>query len=501
MIRKLLIPFFLLLSLQAVFAQSTSGKVVDSKTGESIPYANIRLNNSENLITNAEGAFTVSENNSGDDTIIVVSFLGYSDSQLTVAELKNRQGIIKLEPGVFELDSVDVAKNPDPNEIMVQVKKNLANNYNGSGQPVKNTLFFREANSFKPEQLKVEIEKSTGFTKEQLAKANGQLNAFTSQLFTHPPKEFTDKLCNYYTETKPGSKLPYTKLEVVKATRLKDENRSASLDEMQDAATKILLQHLDSTKYYRIKSGLFGSRDTLSLRKDFNKKKNKAEPNQTVSSKLGLMSFLSQNSFLAGSKLDFVTQPEIYDYTYDGATFNKDELVYILKFKPRKSRAKYTGTLYITQTDFAVVRADYTLEEGETLSGINLKFFLGIKQSENVSKGTLIYKQNADEKGYYLQYASMESGQYIYVNRPLKFIELTHEDKDVVAFDIKLEVNTLNKKEFLNMSKIEVASDAFDKIKEEDFGYIRLKRYDPKIWKDYSAIEPLEEMKQFNAAD
>jgi hypothetical protein len=28
-----------------------------------------------------------------------------------------------------------------------------------------------------------------------------------------------------------------------------------------------MLQHLDTTKYYRIKSGLMGSRDTISLRK------------------------------------------------------------------------------------------------------------------------------------------------------------------------------------------------------------------------------------------
>ena len=38
-------------------------------------------------------------------------------------------------------------------------------------------------------------------------------------------------------------------------------------------------------------------------------------------------------------------------------------------------------------------------------------------------------------------------------------------------------------------------------FKEEDFKFINLKTYDPKIWKDYSAIEPLEEMKEFKAAN
>jgi hypothetical protein len=35
-----------------------------------------------------------------------------------------------------------------------------------------------------------------------------------------------------------------------------------------------------------------------------------------------------------------------------------------------------------------------------------------------------------------MQYAAIEKGQYFYLNRPLKFIELTRE-KDVLSLDLK----------------------------------------------------------------
>ena len=503
MIRVLIYLFLALLSFQIGLAQNITGKIIDAKSGESIAYANISINDSENIVSNAEGYFNLSESNSPDTAVLNVSYLGYVNRKITVGELKTQQNTIVLEPGIFDLDNVTVAK-PDPDNIMAQVRKNLPSNYKSNGQALKNTLFYREASSFKPTKLDVEITKSTGFTKKTLQSVNTQLNAFTSSLISKPPQEFTDMLCNYYTEIVKKNDKPMflSKLEVLKATKLKDESRSASLDEMQKIAMNMLLQHLDTTKYYRVKSGLFGSRDTISLRKDFNKKKNKAKNSQVTSVKSGMMSFLLNNNLLQNSKLDFVNQPDLYEYTYEGAVYsNANEFVYIIKFQPKKSKGKYTGKLYVSETDYAVIRADYTLAEGKTMGGFNMKFLLGVKASENLSKGTLIFKPKSVDGGYYLQYASEEKGQYFYVNRPLKFIELTDEEKDVVAFDIKVEGSTIDKTEFLNISRAETTEADIEKVNEEDFKYIRLKRYDPSIWKDVSAIEPLEEMKQFSVAD
>lgn len=507
MIRTLAQLLIFLLGLQAAIAQNITSKIIDSKSGESLPYATIKVNETTNLVSNAEGYFTLSESNSSDASILTVSYLGYAKRQMTVSELKNLQYIIKLEPGVFELETMTISNvKPDPYTIMAEVKKNLPIHYKNNGQSSKDMLFYRNSSTFKPIKMDIEFTKSTGFTKKGLETANSEVHAFTSKLISHPPKEFKDMLCNYYTDTKikDNKSIFNTKLDVIKATLLKDEDRSVALDDMQQVAENIFLKHLDSTKYYRVKSGLFGSRDTISLKKSFNEKKNKnkIKTSKLNSSKSSLTMFMHENNFLQSSKLDFVNKPELYKYTYEGKTYNdKDELMYVLSFEPRKSKAKYTGKLYVSETDYAVVRCDYTLAEGETVNGFNMKFLLGIKASENKSKGTLIYKKNSSKGGYYLQYASVENGQYMYLNRPLKFIELTDSEKDVVAFDLKVEGNSLDKKEFLTISKSEINEADFEKVKEEEFNYIKLQRYDPKIWKDFVSIEPLEEMKQFKVAE
>jgi hypothetical protein len=508
--KKTTFYFFLFLcSFQIGNAQNIKGKIIDKATGESIPYANIMINNSENLISNAEGFFSLSETNSSDETLLTISYLGYVNQQLTVSKLKKQDYKIALIPGIFELNDVKVSnEKPNPYEIMANVKANLANNYKSDGSASKDVIFYRQSEYFKPKIIQVEIEKSTGFSKQALKKANDDLKSFANNLITHPTKEFTDILCNYYTtNVKKENKINFiSKLDVIKATKLKNEGSAASSDELEKKAMNMMLQHLDSTKFYRVKSGLFGSRDSISLRKDFNRKKeqqkSKEIKNQLTMTKQNLTSFLINNNFAQSSKFNFISKPELYDYKYEGTTYTEDnEFAFVLTFTPRRSRAKFSGKLYVSENDYAVLRADYTLDEGEKLNNFNMKLLLGIKASQNLSKATLLYKKKADASGYYLQYAAVENGQYFYINRPLKFIELTHEDKDVLSLDIKVEGNSSSKTEFLNISRSSMATTAIEKMKEEDFKFTNIKSYDAKIWKDYNAIEPLEEMKRFKASN
>ena len=499
----------LVLSLQFSLAQNIKGKIIDINTKESIPYANILINKSESLISNAEGYFTLSEKNSLDSTLLLVSYLGYANQEITVTTLKNNDFIVALTPSIFELNDVNVSnKKPNPYEIMANVKANLSNNYVSDGSPSKDVLFYRNSETFNPKIIEVEIDKSTGFTKQALVKVNADLKSFSNGMIRNPPKEFTDILCNYYTtNVKKDTKTSFlSKLDVLKATKLKQEGSAVSSEDLEKKATAMMLQHLDSTKFYRVKSGLFGSRDSISMRKDWNQKrdqkKNKEVKTQLTVTKNNLNSFLIGNNFSQSEKYSFIKRPELYDYTYEGTTYTaENEFAYILSFKPRRSKAKYVGKLYVSENDYAVLRADYTLDEGEKLNSLNLKLLLGIKASQNKSTGTIIYKKKKEGNGYYLQYATIERGQYFYINRPLKFIELTREDKDVLSLDIKVEGNSSSKTEFLNLSRSPIAASEITKIKEDDFKYITIKSYDPKIWKDYNAIEPLEEMKRFKAAN
>ena len=297
--------FFILFLFQAGIAQNIKGKVIDSKTGESIPYANIKVNGSENLISNAEGYFSLSENNSKDETLLTVSYLGFVTQQLTVAELKKLDFTIKLLAGIYELSDVAVSNlKPNPYEIMANVKANLTRNYTTGEKGSKEMFFYRTSSYFNPSIIDVEINKSTGFSKQALSKVNNDLQSFSTKLISHPPVSFTDILCNYYSvKTKKAEKSVFTsKLDVLKATLLKNEGESTSLDDLEKKGKTLMLQHLDTTKFYRIKSGLIGSRDTISLRKDFNKKKKTGIDieinNQLTAAKNSLNNFMYQNNLL-----------------------------------------------------------------------------------------------------------------------------------------------------------------------------------------------------------
>jgi hypothetical protein len=505
----LITSFFLLLFFQIGIAQNIKAKIIDSATGETIPYANIKVNESESLVSNGEGYFTLSESDSRDETVLIISYLGFVSRKLAVAELKRLDYSIGLTRGIFQLDDVTVPnEKPNPYEIMANVKANLARNYKNEELPTKELLFYRKSDYFKPKLIDVEIDESTGFTKQGLSKVNTDLKAFSKKLISNPPREFTDVLCNYYTsKIKKNDKIQVkSKMDVLKATKLKNEGSSTSLEELEKTAMKTMLQHLDSTKYYRFKSGFFGSRDTISLRKDFNKKKNKdnskEQNDQLIAAKMSLKTFLLETNFLEGEKLDFIKETERYDYKYEGTTYtNENEFAYVLSFKPRRSKAKYIGKLYVSESDYAILRADYVLDEGEKVSNFNMKFLLGLKVAENVSQGTITYKKKTEGNGYYMQYAAIEKGYYFYLNRPLKFIELTSSEKDVLSLDLKMEANSINKTEFLNMSRAKTTAAEIEKIKESNFKFTNIKSYDPTIWKDYNAIEPLQEMKQFKAID
>ncbi len=320
---------------------------------------------------------------------------------------------------------------------------------------------------------------------------------------------------DYYSSWKEveGKKAPYTKAVVLKGVILKDENRSTSFDDIEKSALHTLAKHLDTTKFYRIKSGVIGSRDTISFSDEYNKqqvekrrKKNNytAPAHKNLSSVKGKISVF--NHYKANLKhviFSFINKPELYQYTYLRTTYIDDDLVYVLEFSPKKSKAKHVGSIYVSHEDFAVLRVDYALAKGKNMSGINLKLLLGIKVFENVHQGTLLFKKNTHSNKYYLHYSSQEEGQYFYINRPLKLIEINKKrrERELLSLDMKVEGNSVDKTEYLNMEVQPVSETTLEGIEEKEFDYQILKNYNPAIWRGYNVIEPLEELKNFKTLE
>ncbi len=168
---------------------------------------------------------------------------------------------------------------------------------------------------------------------------------------------------------------------------------------------------------------------------------------------------------------------------------------------PKKRKANYIGKLYISETDYAVLKVDYAYAEGKTGEKLNLKFLLVVKYVENEHKGNIIFRKNEESSLYYPYYINEESQKYVYVHRPIKFIE-NGGDKNKVGFDFVIEGHVVEKMEYLNLGHTTVTTTYFNAIKEaKTVDYQKLSKYDASIWKGYNAIEPLEEMKQFKVED
>jgi hypothetical protein len=218
---------FLFISLFCLIANSQiSGKVIDAATGEPIPYANIQCG-AKNMISNTEGFFSLSETEAGNNPV-VISYIGYAVVQTTADAIKGNH-TVKLSPAFFELDNVNVREQPSAESIMATVRKNLKQNYMPSEKPFESKIFMRESNAFIPKILDIELDKSTGFTKNNLKAFNTEFAKFTNGVINYPPKAYTDVLFNYYGLPEKKS----YKMDVSKATRLTDEKRATSLEGME----------------------------------------------------------------------------------------------------------------------------------------------------------------------------------------------------------------------------------------------------------------------------
>ena len=209
---------------------------------------------------------------------------------------------------------------------------------------------------------------------------------------------------------------------------------------------------------------------------------------------------LKRSQFYENSMLSKILDADLYEYRFIDVSYFNNELIYIINYKPKRSKSKYTGKLFITDDTYAISKVDFEFAEGKRGEKFNLKLILGVKYVENIRKGTVIYQKDTLNK-YQPQYIKYEEGRYFYVSRPLKFIENSPE-KNKTSFDFTIEGNIISKQELLLTSSTKINLDLFNKLVEEKtVPYIKLNKYDASIWGQDKTLEPLREMKEFKGAD
>ncbi len=473
-----------------VNSQNITAKLIDKNNETPIPYATIKTGKFSGVISNEEGYFSFNLEDIKTKTV-TISCLGYQSKILDIKTIKTLNYIIPLEAAINQLNEVYISnKRPNIDSIMARVKARLDENYDMDLN--KYNIFYRGTEYADFKNLDIEVEKASHVKSKNLKKANKSLDSLSKYVVDSNIIDFSDFKGELLSLDKDSSKLI-----VNKATKLIDHKNNFSIDAVQEKAQTLLLKYLDTTKTYKLKTGIFKIEDSLSLKGEDLKGNEKNE--YDIPHLKGITSSLLRKSmFVDNTILITILNPKLYNYTLENVSYNNNDIIYTVSYKPRKGKAKYTGKLFISDENYAVIKVDYKYYGSRHGQKINLKLILGVKFINNVSEGTYIYEKN-DEGKYHPKYIKEAEGSYFYVNRDLKLIENSRE-KNKTGFSFKIEGEDRYKKELLFTDINDITLQDFTSINQEKVvPFTMLKAFEKTIWQDEETIEPLEEMKQFKS--
>ena len=474
------------------FSQNITARLIDKNTKQPIPYVSIKTGAYSGIISNEEGYFTL---NKGDITsTVTISCLGYQSKTLSVQDIKNSNFVIVLSEAINKLNEVYISnKKPNADSIIAKVKSKIMDNYNNKLN--KYNIFHRTTNYVNFKNLDFEIEKASHFKKRNLESANANLNVLSKKIRESDMKHFVDFKGELYSLNKDSSKL-----SVNRATKLIDYKNDFSIDEIQKNAQNIVLKYLDTTKTYKLKTGIFKIEDSLVLNDNEFKEEKQNKEFEVANLNYKAKTLLQHAQFYDNSFLNKILNTNLYEYTFEDITFNNKDLTYVITFKPRKGKAKYTGKLFVNDSTFAITKVDYSYYKNRHGSKVNLKLILGVKYNENFSEGTILFEKNSENK-YQPKYIKRHTGSYFYVSRNLKFIE-NSSDKNKVRFDFKLEGDNRNKQELLFTQNSTLTQQDFVAVKQEKLAPFKvLNKYEKTLWDNGQTLEPTEEMKAFKVKE
>ncbi|WP_242084739.1 carboxypeptidase-like regulatory domain-containing protein [Aestuariivivens sediminis] len=488
---KIILAGLLFLSISIPgYCQSITAKLIDKDSGHPIAYATIKTGADSGVISNEEGYFTI---HTDQIDALSISCMGYQPKDLSLASLASLNYVIPLEEAINRLDEVYLSnKRPHIDTIMARVKRNIGKNYSIDLNTY--TLFYRRTEHADFKHLDFEIEKASHVSSKNLDQANVELTQLSNHITTSKMVHFTDVKGVLHTLNQDSSKM-----EVQKMTKLLDHKKDFSLDKVEDKAKTLVLKYLDTTKTYKVKTGIFKVEDSLALKEEELKSDTpRTYGIQDLKHHTGAM--VKNATFCQDAFLNTLLDPSRYDYVLEDLNYYRGELMYIIRFTPRRAKSKLEGTFTVNHRDYAITRVDYHYYKSRHGAKFNLRLILGVKYIENVSEGTYIYEKQKDST-YQPKYIKQTEGSYFYVNRDFKLIENSPK-KNKLNFSFKIEGDNRSKEELLLTAFNPTDLDSFNGVQQEkEVPFIQLSAFDTSAWENEDIIEPLEEMKRFGSRE
>lgn len=488
MIRKF-ISLWILTFASVISGQDREIHVKDAESGAPLPFVTISYAPERGVITNEEGYFRLPADRSISE--ITVSCMGYSNQTLSLPLTSSE---ILLHPKAVQLDEVLLQdRYPTGAQIMSWVREALSANHNPQGW--HHRVFSRSTNSMDFESLDFNVDKASQVAKEVVGASNRELDALARRIKADKTLHYRE----FLSLVKQVNSDSLSCIKIDKAYNIVDTNRNYNPDEIEQQVKQIMLQYLDTTNTYKLKTGLFTIDKKMAL-DDF--KEEEDEDNPTLNAGESLNSIQNIVATLGSADDGWITEfsnPENYEYRLKDVLYWNGRNVYQVTFQPSRGKAKFAGEFLVDMEDYGVHRLNYAYAEGKRGAKFNLKLLLGLKFIENQQEGIALFRRQ-DKSSYLPQYYSRSEGYYFYVNRPFKFIN-NDRRREKVKFEFQLSGQGIERREIL----ISKSSNELKKNNTCDLDaevpLINRSSYDPGMWESEEVLEPLQEMKAYGLKD
>ncbi len=480
--------FTAIICINTVYTQKIKGKTIDATTLNPISNVAIQVSKNSGVFSDANGHFSIKNRKT---KLVKFSRLGYTSRMLSLDSLKLLNYIVKLRMINQNLEEVVLNFKELPLEkILKQTKLNLATNY--KTLPLKQAIHYKKSHRATFRKVNFNLDKNSSITPKKRKLANKNFTQFSKELRSLNSTSYTNYFANFYSTNTffPKHETHYliSKVDSCKGYRSTIKSENFTIETVQNNAIKLVLKHLNSNLTYKVKTGFFKIEDSLSIKKitkemDLSEKTfSNLQVNNDMNTSISQFDVLDINS-----TTNFLN-PQLYTHQLVEIAYFNGIKTFVISFSPRKSKAKFSGNLYINATDFAIQKLSYAYAKGKRGQHLNLKLLFGVKFSEDVKKGMILYKKNVFGK-YIIQYAKEETGTSFYVNRSFKFIGNSSE-RTKIKFSAKLEGSFLTTNEML-ISKTEIIDKTIFRSKQKatQIKYLTPKEYHSSLPKEILVFE------------
>ncbi len=470
------------------FAQSVDGIVFDKQNQIPVIFASIYTTQNTGVISNEEGFFKINLENLKETDSLAFSSLGYKNLKLSVGQLKTKDTVF-LKPQEEKLDEVVVSGNKYSAEEIIDIFKDSVD-VRHRVSSAKFEVFARNKVTFKPVENGLELDKSSFMSRSKRKAFNEKVENYFKSIKGNVSSSYRDWLYNiYYLKDS-------TAIEQVKNTLLINEDKDNSMDKIQKTVFKELMEALDTESTFKVRTGIIPVEDSLSTNEFI--QKDEPEKKDTIKNRYTKKPITIINKAQNLRTIEIFEDSKKYDFILDDMSFYNGNIIYVIRFEPRRNSAKYKGKVYINAEDFGLLKLEYQLVEGKKEAGVNLKFLLGIKYRVDKSKYEYIFKRNQDKTYIPILYKSSEN-QYIYFDRSFVFKENTENRDERIKFKVSLHVesNSLTETEYLIVNREDLDLNNFNFDPNAYIFQEKIDKYNPKIWEEYNIIQATEEIKKY----